>query len=618
MDKRLLPLLPYVEKPARYTNSELHACHKDWAETESRVALAFPDIYDVGMGNLGYKILYEIINARPDALAERAYAPWLDLQQKMEERGIPLTAIESGRELKNFDFVGFTLQHELSYSNIIKMLDLAGIPRYSSERSEDYPLIMAGGPCAFNVEPIADFFDFVVLGEGEEVIHEILDLAADSWSVKRDKSQFLRSVAKIDGVYVPGFYQPIYNENGTFAALDPLKPDLPLQITKRVVENFNETPLPVKFVVPFVDVVHDRAIVEIMRGCTRGCRFCQAGMIYRPVREREAKTLKAALRKLVRATGYDEISLSSLSSGDHSQIDGLVQELIAEFRGCGVGVSLPSLRLDSFGVELAQEIQKTRKTGLTFAPEAGTQRLRNVINKNVSDGDLKQAVQGAFSAGWHSIKLYFMIGLPTETGADLDGIAHLAHEVLAWGRECSSVRRRPEVTVSAASFVPKPHTPFQWMGQDSMENLRQKQNYLKQKLRHPGIRFSYPRVEESFLEAVFARGDRRLGEVLARAVDLGCQFDSWSQCFRFDLWQRAFVECGIDPHWYAERTRPFTEDLPWTHLHAGIKQDFLIAQWELALRAQPTPDCRWDSCTDCGVCPDLSVDIELAGGRPNG
>ncbi len=615
MDKRLLPLLPYVEKPARYTNGELHACRKDWANTACRVALAFPDIYDVGMGNLGYKILYDIINARPDALAERAYAPWLDLQQKMEERGIPLTALESGRGLKDFDFVGFTLQHELSYSNIIKMLDLAGIPRLSSERGEDYPLIMAGGPSAFNVEPLADFFDFVVLGEGEEVIHEILDLAAGSWCHMRDKGQFLRAVAGIEGVYVPGFYRPTYNEDGTFASLQPLETGLPLQIKKRVVVGFNEAAFPAKFVVPFVDVVHDRAIAEIMRGCTRGCRFCQAGMIYRPVREREADTLKATLRELVKATGYDEISLSSLSSGDHSQIKSLVQDLIAEFQGCGVGVSLPSLRLDSFGVELAEEIQKTRKTGLTFAPEAGTQRLRNVINKNVSDWDLKQAVQGAFSAGWHAIKLYFMIGLPTETEADLDGIANLAHEVLAWGSEYGASRRRPEVTISAASFVPKPHTPFQWMGQESSEILREKQDYLKRKLRRPGIRFSYPKVEESFLEAVFARGDRRLAAVLGRAVDLGCQFDSWSDCFRFDLWQRAFADCGVDPHWYAGRTRPFTEKLPWAHLWAGIKREFLLAEWERALKGEPTPDCRRDGCSDCGVCPDLAVDIELAGGK---
>lgn len=615
MDKRLLPLLPYVEKPARYTNRELNACHKDWAEVITKVALAFPDIYDVGMGNLGYKILYDIINARPDALAERAYAPWLDLQHKMEEQGIPLTALESGRELTDFDFVGFTLQHELSYSNIIKMLDLAGISRFSRERGDDYPFIMAGGPCAFNVEPLADFFDFVVLGEGEEVIHEILDLAADNRRNKGDKGQFLRSVAKVEGVYVPGFYQPTYAEDGTLAALRPLEPDLPVQITKRVVTNFNETPFPDKFVVPFVDVVHDRAMAEIMRGCTRGCRFCQAGMIYRPVRERECQVLKEKLRKLVESTGYDEISLSSLSSGDYSQIGPLVKDLIAEFQDCGVGVSLPSLRLDSFGVELGQEIQKTRKTGLTFAPEAGTQRLRDVINKNVSDQDLKQAMQGAFSAGWYGIKLYFMIGLPTETVDDLDGIAHLAHQVLAWGKEFGTVRRRPEVTVSVASFVPKPHTPFQWMGQDSVENLKNKQDYLRQKLRHPGIRFTYPKAEESFLEAVFARGDRRLSAVLARAVDLGCQFDSWSHCFRFDLWLRAFDQCGVDPYWYAQRTRPFTENLPWAHLNAGVKRDFLLAEWERALEAKTTPDCRWAHCSDCGVCPDLSVDIELARGE---
>lgn len=612
MDKRLLPLLPYVEKPARYIGGELNARSKDWDAGMIKVALAFPDIYDLGMSYLGFKILYELINGREDALAERVYLPWIDLQARLEQGGIPLTASESGRELVDFDFVGFTLQYELNYSNVIRMLDLAGIPRRSRQRSEDYPLVMAGGPCAFNVEPLADFLDFVVLGEGEEVIQEILDLALNNKGESREG--LLSKLAELDGIYVPGYYRPVYGADGSFSRLQPLHSAAPAQVRKRVLADFNQTALPRRPVVPFAEVVHDRAVLEIMRGCTRGCRFCQAGMIYRPVREKSSSVLLDQARQLLEATGYDEISLSSLSSGDYSQIGPLAAALAAEFERRNVGISLPSLRLDSFGVELAQEIQRTRRTGLTFAPEAGTQRLRNVINKNVTDQDLKQVAQAAFSAGWHGIKLYFMIGLPTETWEDLNGIADLARRVLAWGREFGTSRRRPEVTVSAASFVPKPHTPFQWAGQDPMDVLGEKQDYLKRELRHPGIRFTYPAVQESFLEAVLARGDRRLGPVLERAVDLGCQFDSWSDQFSFDLWMRAFQECGVEPRWYAERERSVAEALPWSHLGAGIDSGFLQKEWGLALQTESTEDCRWHQCSNCGVCPKLGVSNQLSGG----
>lgn len=607
MDKRLVPLLPLVTKPARYTNHELNAQHKNWSEVAVKVALAFPDIYDVGMGHLGFKILYALINGRHDALAERVYAPWVDMQELMEEHGIPLTALESGSTLTKFDLVGFTLQHELSFTNILKMLDLAGIRRRSTERDEMLPLIMAGGPAAFNAEPVADFLDFVVLGEGEEVMHEILDVVKGGKAQGLTKDQLLTELSRLEGIYVPKWYKPIYGVDGRFEALESQVPNAATQIQKRVVRDFNRLPYPEEFVVPYVEVVHDRVMAEIMRGCTRGCRFCQAGMIYRPVREREPRVLKEQIARLVESTGYEEISLSSLSSGDYGQIGPLVRDLIVHYQDCGISVSLPSLRLDSFGIELAQEIQKARKTGLTFAPEAGTQRLRNVINKNVSDDDLKDVVQSAFAAGWSRIKLYFMIGLPTETEEDLEGIVELAHKVLEWGKEFRSARRRPEVSISVASFVPKPHTPFQWMAQESMEILRSKQRFLQDRLRHPAIHFSYPRVEESFLEAVFARGDRRLAAVLERAVDLGCQFDSWTDSFRFDLWEQAFGDAGIDPQDYAGRTRDIGEALPWTHLSAGIDYDFLQREWELAQKGVPTPDCRWDECSRCGVCPSLRV-----------
>lgn len=619
LDERLYRILPEVAKPARYTNNELNAYHKDWNKIAVKTALAFPDLYEIGMGNLGLKILYHQVNQRDDALAERVYMPWTDMQQKMKEYDIVLTALESGRDLRDFDLIGFTLQYELSYTNIIKMLDLAKIPRFSKDRAEQEPWIIAGGPCAFNPEPIADFFDFLVLGDGEQIIHEIIMVIKEGKELNLSKADILRKLADIPGIYIPAFYHIEYKQTGEIESVRPAVNFASAKIIKRVVSDLDKVGYPDKMVVPFLEIVHDRIMVEVMRGCTRGCRFCQAGMIYRPVRERSLDTLKQQVEQLIAATGYGEVSLASLSTSDYTCIERLVGELMAQYQDTQVALSLPSLRVDSFSVNLAQEIQKTRKTGLTFAPEAGTERLRNVINKNVTEADLYAAVKGAFTAGWLLIKLYFMIGLPTETKTDLDGIVDLAVNVLQIGRDCvPKGSKRPQVNVSVSSFVPKSHTPFQWEAQNRQDDLLEKQAYLRAQSQGTGIRFQFHDVRSSYLEAVFAKGDRRLSQVLAKAVDYGCQFDSWSECFNYSAWMQAFTETGIDGSFYAHRDIDGHELLPWDHLGSGIEKDFLLKERAKAAKGITTKDCRFNKCNACGICSNLPVTNLLQKGDCDG
>ncbi|MGI5901544.1 MAG: TIGR03960 family B12-binding radical SAM protein [Desulfitobacteriia bacterium] len=604
--KRLDRILPKVMKPGRYVGGEWNEIRKDWDQVKLKTAFIFPDVYEIGMSNLALRILYGLLNAREDFLCERVFAPWPDMEERLKEEGLPLYALESFRPLTDFDVLAFTLQYELSYTNVLNILKLAGIPLRSARREEtNGPFILAGGPCAFNPEPLAPFIDCFLLGEGEEQFPAILDIIKMGKESNVPRPEILRELGQLQGVYIPEFYEFQYNPDQSIKSYT-VKEGAPPVIKKAVVQDFDKAYFPEKVIVPYLEAVHDRVMLEVMRGCTRGCRFCQAGMIYRPLRERAPETIIEQAEKAVSATGYEEISLVSLSSSDYSSISGVLKELMERMPAKGVNVSLPSLRLDSFDVQIANEVQKVRKSSLTFAPEAGTQRLRDVINKGVTDEDLFRTAEAVFKAGWQSIKLYYMIGLPTETYEDLDGIVNQAARVLEIASQLGLKRAR--VTVSASSFVPKAQTPFQWVGQEPMDILREKQDYLRKKLKHKRIKFLYHDVESSFLEAVLARGDRRLAGLLEWAVDAGCKFDSWSEHFRFDLWQQGMKELGIDPHYYANREYLADQILPWDHLSAGVSKEFLLAEYKKALSEVKTSDCR-GHCSLCGVCPDLAKTV---------
>ena len=605
--RRLDRILPKVMKPGRYVGGEWNIIRKDWEKTDVKMAFVFPDVYEIGMSNLALRILYGLVNSYDHFLCERAFAPWPDMEEKMKEEGIPLYALESFNPLQNFDIVGFTLQYELSYSNILNVLHLSDIPLRSSERTEEDPLIFAGGPCAYNPEPLAPFVDFFLLGEGEEQVPDILEAIRTSKSKGLTKAQTLAELAQLKGIYVPQYYHFTYNRDGTIKEM-VADPRAPQKVVKAVLKDFDSAYFPEKVIVPYTEAIHDRVMLEVMRGCTRGCRFCQAGMIYRPLRERSPENLLEQAEKAIKATGYEEISLVSLSTSDYTCVNRVLEEMMDKLTSQGVSVSLPSLRLDSFDVKIAEQVQKVRKSGLTFAPEAGSQRLRDVINKGVTDEDLLKTAEAAFTAGWSSIKLYYMIGLPTETYEDLDGIVEQAGKVLDVARKAG--RRNAKVTVSASSFVPKPHTPFQWEGQDSMEVLREKQEYLKKRLRDRRIKFLYHDIPGSFLEAVLARGDRRLADLLEWAVNAGCKFDGWSEHFRFSLWKQGMEELGVDPHFYANRKYGEDEILCWDHLSSGVTKEFLKEEYRKALAEEVTHDCR-GRCGRCGVCPELAKPVKF-------
>ncbi len=595
-------ILLSVQKPARYVGSEWNAVHKDWDRVDVTFALAFPDLYEVGMSHLGLQILYHELNRREDTLAERVFAPAPDLEAVLRRRGLPLFALESQRGLRDFDILGFTLQYELTYTNILNMLDLGGIPLQAADRGEGDPLVVGGGPGAFNPEPLAPFFDCFVLGEGEEVVHELVDAWRDSAGQSREDR--LRRLAAVPGVYVPSLYQVRYGSDGTVAAVQAVAP-APRRVTKRVVADLDALDYPTHPVVPSVQAIHERAMVEVFRGCTRGCRFCQAGIIYRPVRERSPRAVVRLAQEILAHTGYDEVSLVSLSTADYSGIDRVARELARDLATRGQAVSLPSLRVDAFSVELARTVRGPRKTGLTFAPEAGTQRLRDVINKGVREEDLMAAAQAAFSQGWEALKLYFMIGLPTETEADVEAIAQLARRVRDLGGS------RSQVTVSVSSFVPKPHTPFQWEPQDPPQTLLAKQALLRRALRGRGLSLRWHEVGPSWIEGTLSRGDRRMAAVLEEAWRRGCRLDGWGEHFRPELWEEAFRAAGVDPAFYNSRRRAQEEIFPWDHLDSGATREFLWEENRRALTGEATPDCRWEGCYLCGVCQELPVDVRL-------
>jgi len=609
---RVEPLLAGVERPARYIDREWGAAHDP--DAAYHAVLIYPDTYEIGQANQAVAILYHAINSLPDAAAERAYLPWVDMSAAMREAGVPLFSLESCRPVREFDLVGITVPYELTLTNVLETLDLAGIPLRSVDRTDSDPLVIGGGPCVFNPEPFAPFFDAILIGEGEEAVAEIIAAHRVAKAADLSRAEILEALAAVPGVYVASLYRPLHDDSGTLLGVEPIG-SAPERVAKRVVADLDAVRPPVAGIVPFMDVVHDRFGIEVLRGCTRGCRFCQAGMVYRPVRERTADSIVRDVMAGLACSGYDEVSLTSLSTTDHSQLEEVLRRLGRRLEGSGISVSLPSLRVDAFGVEMARLVSSGKKSGLTFAPEAGTQRLRDVINKNVTEEDLIGSVQRAFEAGWRRVKLYFMIGLPTETDEDIAGIGRLVNRVFQTAREATppNARGSIRVAVSVSTFVPKSQTPFQWDAQIPAEEVRRRQGVLRESMPRKGVDLHWHDSEVSFLEGVIARGGREVADVVEAAWRGGAVFDAWTEQFRLQRWLDAFESTGVDPAAIANVERDEYDPLPWDHISAAVSLRYLRAERAKALGGMTTRDCSFNGCTGCDVCGDLGVDIVLGG-----
>lgn len=605
-------LLPFVSRPSRYLGNEVNSLHKDPEKVGLKFALAFPDAYEVGMSHMGLQILYSILNSRDDIACERVFAPWIDMEAVLRSKGMPLVSLESGLPLRNFDVIGFSLQYELSFSNVLNMLNLSSIPLLADERDENYPIILAGGPCTFNPEPVAEFIDAILIGEGEEAILEIADMVLRWKEAKGDKGSLLKELSRIPGVYIPSFYTVRYNSDNTITEIKPRAKEVG-RVRKRLICDLDLIEHPTRPVLPFMKIIHDRLTAEIARGCKRGCRFCQAGFTYRPYRERSLDQVEEIIHRGLAATGYEEISLLSLSPGDYSCMRELLTDVMGHYEGEKVAISLPSMRIETLTQQIMDQILRVRKTGFTLAPEAGTHRLRDVINKGVEEDRLFETTWHLSEKGWQSVKLYFMIGLPTEREEDLRAIGDLSGRLrFVRGRGRASIH----VNTSVSTFVPKAHTPFQWEPQIPLRDILERHTYLKSELREQGVRLKWQDPRMSLLEGVFARGDRRLSGVLMEAHNLGCRFDGWGEYFQFDLWKRAFDSCGLSMESYANRRRAFSEVLPWEHIDSGIEKEFLLRDWERSMGGETSPQCAADSCEGCGVCDHNGARLQLKRGIP--